>query len=125
MLRRDLGSQGAEQGGLAIEWGSLQLKKQHLCVRQHASAGPLKFAVQCRFAYATMRFKDRLVAAFSGSGKKRSNERPARTAGLEEGCENDSPLVPKRLLSPLAGSERQAARGRQLADLTSTGTVRA
>lgn len=64
----------------------------------------------------------RLLAAFSGSGKKGSEERGSRRHGDNE---NDSPLVPKRLLTP--GAPPSSARGRraELGELTGTGTVRA
>lgn len=72
-----------------------------------------------------MRFTERLAAAFSGSGKKRSADKPR--FALQENQPADSPLVPKRLLTPgLPGLPASSARqGReQLADLSGTGTVR-
>lgn len=65
-----------------------------------------------------MKFKN-VLAAFSGSGKKQKGSE--RRVGASE--ENASPLVPKRLLSPMPASS--ARRGGTLSDMTTSGgTVR-
>lgn len=68
-----------------------------------------------------MKFKERLVAAFSGSGKKNSAERPQRRLDASENAGSPG-LVPRKLLSPMPSSHRPGTR-EGLADLTGTGTV--
>lgn len=65
----------------------------------------------------------KLKAVFAAlSGSKRSSEKSSRRLGLED--ENNSPLAPKRLLTP-GVAPSSSRRGQVFADVTSSGTPRA
>lgn len=68
-----------------------------------------------------MKFKTAILAALSG-GKRSSDKSGSRRLGLED--ENNSPLQPKRLLTPGLGPPGSSRKGQAFADVTASGTVR-